>query len=336
MFSLGKGLLKPPHFRGLLLPRYITTTNLHPLQLYYTLKPELFSKEGIIKSSKKDPSNNKLNLVLLNPSKDTTLLRDICKLEFQVFNNDSSSSSSSSSSSWLSILYRFLTIKEYELTLKSRLFAGDIFDWFKLSDDNSTTTKNNNNWDKSSIIFGVISSPSSSSSSSSSNLSHTLNKDQNLIAMIELRYQINDGLFPTSLPIVDKLVRKSESRSTKKKGEEGGEDLGDNTPKHFPTPYPYLCNLSVLRKYRGLKLGRILMDVGIFIASNVNSAAKNVGSKDKIYLHVNRDNRVARDIYEDIGFGEITQVCDESILHWNKKLNDGEDICYYVKNINQL
>ena len=133
----------------------------------------------------------------------------------------------------------------------------------------------------------------------------------NAVASVELRLQPTDAKIPFSQPWLDNAERKIvrffpfTSRNS---------DSGN------PPLRPYLCNLCVSEKCRGMGIGRTLCRI-------VESIASQHWGYNHIYLHVDPDNAAARTLYEKEGYKDVGK-------RWNVMWAGGSDrIGYYVKKL---
>ncbi|EEC50528.1 predicted protein [Phaeodactylum tricornutum CCAP 1055/1] len=130
-----------------------------------------------------------------------------------------------------------------------------------------------------------------------------------VIASVELRLQLCDAKIPFSLPWLDRIERTAASWI----------GLGKN---HARDLQPYLGNLCVAERYRGRGIGRALVRC-------VEDISKTKWGYSRIYLHVDKDNAAALNLYQEEGYRDVG-------LRW-KPFWAGKavDIGYYVKGLNR-
>ncbi|KAL3910870.1 MAG: hypothetical protein SGARI_001919, partial [Bacillariaceae sp.] len=131
--------------------------------------------------------------------------------------------------------------------------------------------------EKDSLIL-ILSRPASGSTSQASTT--------DIIAAIELRLQPCDAKIPFSIPWLDRVERRM------------GSVIGLGMEKGSADMQPYLSNLCVNEKYRGKKIGRALVRC-------VEDIAKTNWGYNRIYLHVDEDNKAALNLYKSEGYRDV-------------------------------
>ncbi|GMI47616.1 hypothetical protein TrCOL_g8381 [Triparma columacea] len=107
-------------------------------------------------------------------------------------------------------------------------------------------------------------------------------------ASCEVRLQPTDGKIPFTSPLLDRIERNvGGAVGAVKGGGGGGSDVK-----------PYICNLFTKPGYRSGGLGRTLVRLQWFLATEV-------WGYDECYLHVDKENDVARKLYEQEGWREV-------------------------------
>lgn len=129
-----------------------------------------------------------------------------------------------------------------------------------------------------------------------------------IVASIELRLQPCDAKIPFSLPWLDRVERRM------------GSFIGLGMEKGSADMQPYLSNLCVDERYRGKKIGRALVRA-------VENIAKTNWGYNRIYLHVDEDNKAALNLYKSEGYRDVGH-------RWNPFWSgQAADIGYYVKTL---
>eukprot|EP00520_Triparma_pacifica_P019545 CAMPEP_0118669600 /NCGR_PEP_ID=MMETSP0785-20121206/20993_1 /TAXON_ID=91992 /ORGANISM="Bolidomonas pacifica, Strain CCMP 1866" /LENGTH=147 /DNA_ID=CAMNT_0006564305 /DNA_START=451 /DNA_END=890 /DNA_ORIENTATION=- len=107
-----------------------------------------------------------------------------------------------------------------------------------------------------------------------------LEYDRSSVVMgVEIRFQPKDGKIPFSIPALDKIERAAGQYVGAVKTEDGGEEWRYSSADVSP----YLCNLFTAPDYRGVGLGRTLVRLAWYTATEV------WGEKE-CYLHVDEGN----------------------------------------------
>ncbi|GMH51317.1 hypothetical protein TrRE_jg5576, partial [Triparma retinervis] len=112
-------------------------------------------------------------------------------------------------------------------------------------------------------------------------------EDGEVKASGEVRLQPPDGKIPFGMPLMDRVERGLGDRVGARRGGEGGTEAR-----------PYLCNLFTREGSRGKGLGRTVVRIMWFLATEA-------WGYDDCYLHVDKGNKVARRMYEEEGWREV-------------------------------
>jgi ribosomal protein S18 acetylase RimI-like enzyme len=134
------------------------------------------------------------------------------------------------------------------------------------------------------------------------------NKDNEIVASIELRLQPCDAKIPFTLPLLDKIERVV------------AKTLGTNERQQERDLQPYLSNLCVNENYRGKGIGRALVRC-------VEDIASTTWGYSKMYLHVDIENKPALELYKSEGYVDVGRRWKH---FW---VGNAADIGYYVKKL---
>jgi len=106
------------------------------------------------------------------------------------------------------------------------------------------------------------------------------------IATVELRLQPTDAKIPFSQPWLDDIERNTANI------------LGVNAATIGKDLQPYLSNLCVAESDRGKKIGTAMIRC-------TECIAKNVWGYNKLYLHVDLENKAAVNLYKSEGYRDV-------------------------------